>query len=350
MTIQPPPAKLPASETLVSSIEISSIADLRALQSQWHNLWLLTPAATPFQSPHWLLPWWEFFSKPEFCALAVRRDSELIGLAIFQPWFDPEIQKRKLLLMGTGISDILGICYHPEFKAQIISAIREFIRQKANQWDLLDFQQLSADSPLLSLYPDANPEPQVPCPALPLSSTFESSVPRHMLEKFHYYLRRAQKLGRISFHRANKEEVHPTMQTLFHLHSARWREQGGPGVLTERTIQQFHLAVARRFSEHDMLRLYTLQVNGQTIAALYAFKTASTTFYYLSGFNPEFSKLSPGTLIIGHAIQEAIHERCATFNFLRGQENYKYSWGSRDAPCFQLLRHGACNLLQSALD
>jgi hypothetical protein len=46
------------------------------------------------------------------------------------------------------------------------------------------------------------------------------------------------------------------------------------------------------------------------------------------------SRLSPGTLLIAHAIEEVIREGAAIFDFLRGQERYKYFWGAGDAWSF----------------
>jgi len=65
---------------------------------------------------------------------------------------------------------------------------------------------------------------------------------------------------------------------------------------------------------------------------LHATANALSTYYYQSGFNPEFEKISPGTLLIGHAIEQAISERQSQFNFLRGSEAYKHAWGARDQP------------------
>ena len=56
---------------------------------------------------------------------------------------------------------------------------------------------------------------------------------------------------------------------------------------------------------------------------------ATTVYYYLSGYDPELDKLSPGTLIIAHAVECAVREGATTFDFLRGAEEYKTSWGAK---------------------
>lgn len=58
--------------------------------------------------------------------------------------------------------------------------------------------------------------------------------------------------------------------------------------------------------------------------------TTAARYTYLGGFNPALEALSPGTVIIAHAIDEAIGEGRCAFDFLRGREAYKYAWGAAD--------------------
>src|ERR1051326_4402630 len=55
--------------------------ELPALESEWYMLWAECPHATPFQSPEWLIPWWNHLGQGELWILAVRRDNRLVGLA-----------------------------------------------------------------------------------------------------------------------------------------------------------------------------------------------------------------------------------------------------------------------------
>jgi CelD/BcsL family acetyltransferase involved in cellulose biosynthesis len=76
-------------------------------------------------------------------------------------------------------------------------------------------------------------------------------------------------------------------------------------------------------------------LEGRILAVDYGFLHARRAYYYLGGFDPEAAKVSPGTLVVAHAIEEAIREGACEFDFLRGQEPYKYKWGAHDRPCFR---------------
>jgi CelD/BcsL family acetyltransferase involved in cellulose biosynthesis len=83
-----------------------------------------------------------------------------------------------------------------------------------------------------------------------------------------------------------------------------------------------------------MLRLYAVRLDDKIIAALYAFSHRKRTYFYLSGFDPDYSRFSIGTIILAHAIERARTEGSIAFDFLRGQEPYKYRWGAHDETTF----------------
>jgi len=78
------------------------------------------------------------------------------------------------------------------------------------------------------------------------------------------------------------------------------------------------------------LRMYATRVDERIVAVFYGFAHAGTVFYYLSGYDPELERLSIGTLLVAHAIEQAVRDGATTFDFLRGAEEYKYSSGAKD--------------------
>ena len=51
---------------------------------------------------------------------------------------------------------------------------------------------------------------------------------------------------------------------------------------------------------------------------------------YNSAHAQKFSNLSPGIVLMGLLIQEAIEEGYQVFDFMRGDEEYKYQLGGQD--------------------
>jgi CelD/BcsL family acetyltransferase involved in cellulose biosynthesis len=76
--------------------------------------------------------------------------------------------------------------------------------------------------------------------------------------------------------------------------------------------------------------MYATRVNDRIVAVFYGFAHGGSVYYYLSGYEPELEKLSIGTLIVAHAVEQAVHDGATSFDFLRGAEEYKYMWGAKD--------------------
>jgi CelD/BcsL family acetyltransferase involved in cellulose biosynthesis len=317
----------PPQRSALELTELRSASELRLLATEWHDLWLRS-RQSPFQSPMWLLPWIEQFTSINLCALVIRAFSRLVAIAPFYTWNDGSA--TVLLLAGNGISDYLDVCFDPEYESQLTAALSAWLATN-DEWDRCEFNQLPVTSPML---PFAQSHASGdPCPILNLTAKSETNyAPPRQLEKLHYYRRRAEKHGRCERISANPGNAAEVMRELFRLHNLRWRCRGENGVLQNPDIQQFHLDVAIRLASTGNLRLDALVLNGRIIGAIYALADGSSTYYYLSGFDPEFEKISPGTLLIGHAIERAISEGQVQFNFLRGSEPYKYAWGAKDQP------------------
>jgi len=49
-------------------------------------------------------------------------------------------------------------------------------------------------------------------------------------------------------------------------------------------------------------------------------------YYFQGGFDPAMSKLRPGLVLMGHAIEQAILEGTRTFDMLRGEYEFKTHW------------------------
>jgi CelD/BcsL family acetyltransferase involved in cellulose biosynthesis len=202
---------------------------------------------------------------------------------------------------------------------------------------LWDLQQLRPSSPLLSAaLPDGfaeNIEDQEPCPVLSIEGAgeeLEHLVSTHFRKKIRYYRRAMSRDATVTVDSATEENLDELLDALFVLHAARWKRRGLPGVLADETTQSFHRDVARRLLRAGALRMYATRRDERIVAIFYGFAHGGTVYYYLSGYDPELEKLSIGTLIVAHAMEQAVRDGAKTFDFLRGAEEYKYAWGATD--------------------
>lgn len=315
---------------------IDSPERLHALAGQWHELWSAVPDATPFQSPDWLLAWWQHYgeARPLF-SFAFWKSTELVGLAPLYIFASALNRCRRVFLLGTGNTDYADVIFHPEFSARCSGALMNEVQRRGAVWDLCEFHRLRPSSPLMR---DVRETPglrveainEEACPVLDLAGCAGD----RMLEKARYYSRKLSEMCSFAIEEATASSVGQLLSALERLHERRWRAKGMPGVLGDPRDRNFHHKVASAFCRSGLVWLYALRIAGRIVAVLYGFRHKERAYFYLSGFDPECGHLSVGTVLVGYAIERARAGGCRWFDFLKGGESYKYRWGAVDEPVF----------------
>ena len=86
---------------------------------------------------------------------------------------------------------------------------------------------------------------------------------------------------------------------------------------------------AREARKAGWLQLCFLEVGGQKAAAYLNFDYNGTIWVYNSGMDPRFLNLSPGWVLLGHLLKWANEEGRSVFDFMRGDERYKFKFGGK---------------------
>jgi CelD/BcsL family acetyltransferase involved in cellulose biosynthesis len=98
----------------------------------------------------------------------------------------------------------------------------------------------------------------------------------------------------------------------------------------------FH-ATAKAAREKGYLQLLFTEVNGEKASALFNFDYRDRVLVYNSGLDPaSFGRLSLGEVLTAQAIRLAIENGRRAFDFLRGDEAYKYRFGAEDTMVYKL--------------
>jgi CelD/BcsL family acetyltransferase involved in cellulose biosynthesis len=312
---------------------ITAAADIERLSTEWKALWQRVPNATPFQSPEWLISWWECFGNSTRVVLTARDGRDLV--AVLPVYRLEERGFCKLLPIGISLSDYLDAVVCPNYPGLAETLLAALVDLPG--WHECYIPDLPPLAAMLAAQCPRELEEEVgageTCPILALPDAVEALstvIPRKTLRDLRQARRRAAAVGTAGAMRATAATLTEFMEEFFRLHESRWRPIVGHGVCADPVVREFHLAAAGRMIEAGMLRLYLLRIGTAAIAAYYGFLAKGIAFAYLSAFDPERADLSPGTQIVGHAIEEAVREGACEFHFLRGGEAYKYAWGAVD--------------------
>ena len=312
---------------------IGTEAEMRDLVPEWSALWRRAAGATPFQSPAWLLAWWNHFGTGAPRLLTARAGEELVGVLPLYELAEPGM--RKLLPIGIGLSDYIDALVdplRPEAGAALLAAIADI-----PGWDEGHLPDLPEGGVLRGAQGPAGLREETaegaPCPvlALPVGGVaLATVVPRKTLRDIRQAAARAEGAGGVRIETADAAMLPAMLDDLFRLHEARWRSRGEAGVLTDPAVRAFHRDAAPALAAEGILRLYRMHIGEAVAAVYYGFVWRERAYAYIGGFDPDLPRLSPGALILHHAIGAAIGEGCREFDFLRGGESYKYAWGAVD--------------------
>jgi CelD/BcsL family acetyltransferase involved in cellulose biosynthesis len=85
----------------------------------------------------------------------------------------------------------------------------------------------------------------------------------------------------------------------------------------------------------ERLRLNILELNTTAVAATICLDYKDIVYLYNSGYDPKFSWLSVGLISKAMCIQDSIQRGKKQFDFLKGDEQYKYHLGGQEITLFK---------------
>ncbi|MBI21720.1 MAG: hypothetical protein CL780_05705 [Chloroflexi bacterium] len=103
--------------------------------------------------------------------------------------------------------------------------------------------------------------------------------------------------------------------------------------------ENFFRDLSLELSLQNQTRLRFLEIGNKRVATSLSFVTKGTKYLYNSGYDPEYRDLSVGVLNHIFAIKNSIYEKNKVFDFMRGDEVYKYRLGGIDETISKLIAH-----------
>ena len=333
-------------ESNVISIEIITNDDsFYALKDEWALLLNNSPADSIFLTWEWISTWWKFFNKKTDLWIITARHTEtkqLIGiapLAIKKIRTITGLYNQTLIFMGNGTAapDHLDFIIMNGYGNMVNQLFSEKLWAERYSWNQIKIEGLSSTSTAIDqLFQQhlhlLKKVDETICPYLSLPDNWEtlkSSLSKNMRYNLGRFERRLEKdyPGVVNFRKlSDQDQINNFISVLVDLHTVAQKRKDCAGLFTNQNMIDFHTDLAKVFLKKGWLSSYTLDVGKTSIAVLHCFQYKKTVSFYQSGFDQFWRRYSPGTQIMAHAIKEAIREDNTVFDFLRGEEDYKYKW------------------------
>lgn len=200
----------------------------------------------------------------------------------------------------------------------------------------LDLRPVPAGSPtparLAALAPavgwTCRVEPEDRCPVIELPATWDEYLLR-LPGKARHELRR--KLRRAEAGRPRLEvartpaAVAALMDGFLALHR---KSADDKARFMDARMEAFFRRVSLELAAAGWLALWLLWLEERPVAALLCLEYRGTVAVYNSGLDPEARPLAPGVVLVAHTIGDAIERGARRYDFLRGEEPYKYGFGA----------------------
>jgi CelD/BcsL family acetyltransferase involved in cellulose biosynthesis len=146
------------------------------------------------------------------------------------------------------------------------------------------------------------------------------------------FKRRLKKLTRshdLEFRSVTEQSsVDVAFERFLALHEQRWSVAGGSELTGHPRLIEFQRRIVQRLSQAGLVRFDELWVDGRCTSSVYGLDNGRTFYYYNSGYDLSYSNLSVGLVLLGLSIKSAFERGNTLYDFLRGNEEYKFDWAT----------------------
>jgi CelD/BcsL family acetyltransferase involved in cellulose biosynthesis len=307
--------------------------DLHAFdEARWNGLLDRSRLPSVFLTWQWQTEWSQAFTaeRPIQILAATDAAGTLAGLL---PLYE-DGPERQRILGGVDVSDYLDVIAPDGGEAEVWTALLQHRAGQTVAWDLHGIRSASATATLLpELAPahglTASVEREDRCPVLALPKTWDEYLARLSGKDRHELRRKIRRLerelpGASPSSHATVAGWDEAMTRFLTLH--RLSKVGKARFMDER-MERFFRSATARLAAAGWARLWFLEFEGAAVAGFLCLEYGGSVGLYNSGFDPARATLAPGIVLLAHVIRDAIDRGFPVFDFLRGEEPYKYGFG-----------------------
>ena len=325
------------------------VSVFQELKSEWNDLLKRSVTDTLFLTWEWQSVWWQYLGTGQLCVITVRDDDgTLIGIApLFQETWRDGKTKSVSLIGCVDVSDYLDLIVARGHEERVYTALGDVLASS-------DFPTWESGLHLCTIPGSSPTNTQFKAmveargwktdwhlhdvaPVVDLPETWEAyleTLDKKQRHEVRRKLRRVEEIDNKWYSIDVSSPIDGAIQDFIELHK---KSRPDKHVFMAPHMQEFFVNMARQLHPHGWLQLDFLEIDGVRAAAILNFVYQNDVLVYNSGYDPiQYGALSPGIVLFARSIQDAITAKHRRFDFLRGNEEYKYRFGAHDTSIYEL--------------
>jgi CelD/BcsL family acetyltransferase involved in cellulose biosynthesis len=321
----------------VGPVRVERYSDWEALgigEAGWNRLVERCRAPVPFATWQFQTAWFRAFGPGPLHLLAAQDGSgEWVGVL---PLYETPTPDGSVLRLGGGtdIADYLDLIAVAGREEEVWKAVLPVLAELT--WRTVDLRPVPAASATPGLLEglaaaaglSCRIDIEDRCPVIDLPKTWDGYL-AGLSGKDRHELRRKLRRAEASQPRVEVARTPAAMAGLMDgfiaLHR---RSKVGKARFMDDSMEAFFRELGSALAAAGLAALWMLWLEEHPVAAVFCLEQAGAVSLYNSGFDPEARAMSPGVVLIARTIEDAITRGFRRYDFLRGEEPYKYGFGA----------------------
>ncbi len=327
---------------------IESMEEFERMCTSWNKLLRQSISDTIFLTWEWLYTWAEHYivEGRKLFIIAVYTKDDLIGIAPFyiNPIKSSFFKIRQIEFLGSPetASDYLDILVQRGKEKEIAKYLYDFLFLKvSSKWDSILLRDIPSESLfLLYFLRDVKKNRKYFelqdgsfCPFLKLPESNEQfilTLSPNRRKRLKYDLNTLKKQGEINFYTIQSMDCESHFKKFFTLYEKRWKNINSKFYLF---LEKFVLKGAKE----GWVCIDFFNFNGYDTAGLFFLRYQNRLSMYLMAVDTSLNKkISVGNILVGLSVEKAINDRVSVYDFLKGDEEYKFYWTDEGKKCLDV--------------
>jgi len=314
-------------------LPVTCLHSFDEVAKEWSSLLSASASDTPFLTLAWQRVWWRELGNGEpLCLLRFGDEGMAHGIAALRSHDgditfvgDQEVCDYNDFLISTGSENLF------------YRSLLDYLSEK--EWHTLRLYSLAQDSLTLTCLPglakaegyEVDIVQDEVSPGTVLPNSWDEYLTRLTKKNRHELRRKLRRLfladGVRWYGLDDVQKINEGMDDFLSL--LRLSKQEKYRFLTPER-EKFFRGIAEELGALGLVRLFFMEIEGKRVASAFCLDYGSSRLLYNSGYNPAYGYYSVGLTLKALSLKSAIEEGKSYFDFLRGDESYKYDLGGEN--------------------